>query len=103
MSYMRGDRYLWCDGTHLHFWAADGSDGWAKSGWVEDRGEEASGVALPLEVVDELVVMRLAELVEAGAFAAAVERALSRHGGNGGCVALEQYALALKEALERNA
>ncbi len=108
MSYMRGDFYLWSDGEHLHLWAVDGYDGWDDSIWVEgvrsDRGnasKRASGVALPMDVVDEFVVMRLAEIIDEKRFADAIDRAVARHGGNGGCLSLAVKAADLKAALQK--
>jgi hypothetical protein len=106
MSYMRGQFYLWCDDARLHLWARDGYDGWDKSGWHtpvpdQDRSPDAqsSGVAIPIEISDEFVAMRLAELFAAGELPAAIDRALSKHHGNFGCVALQQHAERLKAAL----
>lgn len=108
MSYMRGDFYLWSDGERLHVWAVDGYDGWDDSIWAEGlrsdqktAGERASGVALPMDVIDELVVMRLAEIVDKRRFADAIDRAVARYGGNGGCVSLAAKAADLKASLQR--
>jgi len=87
-------------------WAVDGYDGWDDSIWAEgargDRetaGQRASGVALPLDVVDELVVMRLAEIIDEKRFADAIDRSVARYGGNGGCLSLAAKAPDLKAAL----
>jgi hypothetical protein len=81
MSYMRGHFCLWSDGERLHLWAVDGYDGWDDSIWAEgvrsDRetaGERTSGVALPMDVVDELVVMRLAEIIDEKRLVDAIDR-----------------------------
>jgi hypothetical protein len=107
MSYMRGDFYFWSDGERLHLWAAGGYDGWDESIWAEavrrDReaaGERPAGVALPLDVVDELVVMRLAEMIDEKRFAHAIDRAVARYGGNGGCLSLAAKATCVKAALQ---
>ena len=107
MSYMRGDFYLWSDGERLHLWAAEGYDGWDDSIWFEgvrnDRetaGKRAGGVALPMDVVDALVVMRLAEIIDEKRFADAIDRAVARYGGNGGCLSLAAKAPDLKAALQ---
>ena len=83
MSYMRGDVYIWADGERVHFWAADGEDGWEESGWAEGRATRsslgaggpasASGVCLRQEIADAYAMMRLAELVDAGALGATID------------------------------
>ena len=78
MAYMRGDYYLWDDESGLHIWAHDGYDSWDKAGWhlreSDDDGEQypvepthlkdginnASGVSIHQEIMDEYVMMRLA-------------------------------------------
>ena len=104
MAYMRGDNYIWT-GTddRVHVWIGDGDDGWRESGWAladDDTllpgREHASGVALPVAVMDEFVVMRFAELLQAGEVDAAVDRALRNHDGNFGCAALVERATQLK-------
>jgi hypothetical protein len=110
MSYMRGAHYLWRDDHQIHLWSRAGYDGWDQSVWAAghtidtDEAPERptpapSGVALPQEVADEYVLLRLAELVAAGRAAAALDRALERHGGNGGAAALAQLAPRLRVAL----
>lgn len=73
MAYLRGDQYVWDDGERLHIWVADGYDGWDESGWaVDEDGQRrsdamnASGVSIPMEIMDEYVVMRLAQLLREG-------------------------------------
>jgi hypothetical protein len=103
MAYMRGDIYLWHDESGLHLWNADGNDGWDDSLWAcsEEDGsrhpgyENASGVSIPQETMDEYVVMRLAELLEAGILEQTVDRAVM----NWGRASLERNAEALKAAL----
>lgn len=56
----------------------------------------AGGVAIPMTVMDEFVVMRLAQLIESGTVGDAVDRAL-RHGNLGG------NALAAHAEVVRNA
>ena len=100
MSYTRGDNYIW-SGTdgRVHLWVADGEDGWAECGWNKGHPHPSpAGVAVGLDVLDEYVVMRFAELVRDGAAAAAIDRALAEHTGNGGCVALGALAESLKRA-----
>jgi hypothetical protein len=52
-----------------------------------------------LDVVDELVVMRLAEIIDEKRFADAIDRSVARYGGNGGCLSLAAKAPDLKAAL----
>jgi hypothetical protein len=106
MAYIRGDYYIWADGENrLHLWAFDGADAWAESGWASDIGgqrlsthQNASGVSLPQEVVDDYVVMRFAELVESHAAAEVVNRAL-RHRNFGG-EAMKERVVAMKKAIK---
>jgi hypothetical protein len=112
MAYMRGRHYLWRD-DRLHVWVADGHDGhdgWDEPDWGEAHrtsGEghtgssRPSGVSLPQDVADEYVVMRLAELLRDGVVLDAIERALTNHAGNGGAVALVQYAEELRRAFRQ--
>src|SRR5688500_3965164 len=110
MSYMRGTHYLWRDDGQVHLWAAAGYDRWDQSAWALGHGVDTdaapergypspSGVALPQAVADEYVLLRLAELVESGAAVATLDRALERHGGNGGARALGDLAPLLRRAL----
>ncbi|MEJ7714020.1 MAG: hypothetical protein WKF84_30275 [Pyrinomonadaceae bacterium] len=96
--------YLWTDGGDvLHIWAADGYDEWDEVGWAVNKrkdGLKPSGVGLPEKVLDELVVMRLAQMLEEGLVDEAIERAISKHGGNYGCYPLAHNAEHLKEALK---
>jgi hypothetical protein len=106
---MRGDYYIWSGGGgRLHIWVADGYDGWDEAGWVTDESEErhpdranASGVGIPEEVMDEFVVMRLAQMIAKGLVEDAIDRAVARGGGNFGCVALAQNKELLKAALRQ--
>jgi len=88
---MRGDNYIWHDGENLHLWVADGKDGWDQSVWYtgvtgkepndEDEGDpdvKASGVLIPESVLDEFVVMRLAEMLQERKAREAVSRAVSK-------------------------
>src|SRR5436309_3151920 len=90
MSYMRGDCYVWGDGHRTHIWVADGEDGWAESGWACDSESnrtpdrlEASGVGILDTTFDELVVMRIAEMIREGLIAGAIDR-VAGPGGSGG-------------------
>jgi hypothetical protein len=78
---MRGDNYIWSDGSGVHFWSANGRDYWEVTGWHVDDDEHireehqdekgevtASGVYLPNDIVDQFVLMRFAELFEEGRF-----------------------------------
>lgn len=113
MAYMRGEYYLWDDESGLHLWAARGYDYWDESGWHRDddgqiyeghlsnRENTASGVSIPQEVIDEYVVMRLAQLVYEGNLVQAIDRAITPRGYNGniGGMMLEKNADKLKAAL----
>ncbi len=107
MAYMRGDYYLWPDADQgLHIWVADGDDGWDQAIWAVDtdgtrRADrvKAGGVCIPEPVMDEFVVMRLAQLIEEGGVEAVLERALSKWRGNFGCASLSKQAQAIREAL----
>ena len=99
MSYMRGDIYIWADSTYVHFWAREGYDGWDEAGWHDPtQAAGASGVALPQAVADEYVVMRMAQMLDEGCVVAAIEQALEKFRGNGGCLALAEHAWVLREA-----
>ena len=105
VAYLRGDYYLWADdGARLHIWVHDGADGWDASGWAADMDGarrtdrmRASGVSIPESVLDEYVMMRIAELIELGNVAPTIDRALRR--GNFGGEALAVRADAIKAAL----
>jgi len=103
MAYMRGEIYIWANDTHIHFWACEGYDGWDKTGWHDSsmRAKAASGVALPHDVADEFVVMRLAQMLDEGCLTDAVARAVGKWRGNGGCHALIEYAGVLCEVATR--
>jgi hypothetical protein len=116
MSYMRGDQYLRSDGDRLHIWVADGHDGWEDSGWAEavkssgraPTGKRAamppsrpSGLAIPEQIADEFVVMRLAELIAEGRAETAIRQAVRRHRGNVGCWELTANSVPLRAALAR--
>jgi hypothetical protein len=102
MAYMRGDTYVWGDEEEIHLWSAGGYDAWDKSIWnhhqlLEHGAEsEASGAGIPWEVFDQLVVMRMAEILEEGSLKRAIDRAVEYHGGNFGCEALRRRAEDLK-------
>ena len=98
MSYMRGDIYIWADSPHVHFWSRDGYDSWDEAVWNSPhQASGASGVALPQAVVNEYVVMRMAEMLDEGCVVAALEQALRKFSGNGGCLALAERAGILRE------
>ena len=107
MSYMRGKNYLWSDGARLHIWVADGYDSWDEAIWAideegkrhEDRSK-ASGVGISEEVMDEFVVMRLAEMVNENLAEEAINRAVA-HGGNFGGALLAKNAEKLKAAIRQ--
>jgi len=98
MSYMRGDMYIWADDHSVHLWSRDGYDGWDEAVWYNpSQGNRASGVALPQTVADEYVVMRMAEMLNEGGVNDAIEQALAKYHGNGGCFALAEHAAVLRE------
>lgn len=105
MSYLRGDNYIWTDGDdRLHIWASDGADGSSESVWAVDATgqrraarKNAGGVAIPNSVMDEYVMMRLAQLIESGAVHNTIERAVRQ--GNFGGTALTARAEAIRNAL----
>lgn len=77
MSYIRGDYYTFVsasgDGEHINFMFSEGS------------------TSMPLEIFDELVAMRVAEMIEEGKLEAAAERAIQKYSGNVGCSALREH------------
>lgn len=113
MAYMRGDYYLWDDESGLHIWAYDGYDGWDEAGWhqhdedvfaeshFENGVNKASGVSIHQEVIDEYVMMRLAQMVHEGIVDAAIDRCTDPEGrgGNIGGMTLTANAEKLKRAL----
>ena len=115
MAYLRGDYYLWTDSDdRLHIWAIDGQDGWDDTIWhrnedgevderhLKDGADQASGTSIPHEVMDEYVVMRLAQMLSEGTVTAAIDRTLGpggRGGGNGGGQELKKNAEKIKAAL----
>lgn len=102
MAYTRGDYYLWSDDSRVHIWVRDGYDGWDDSVWNEGSGGgkgevQPSGVAVPLQVADEFVVMRVAQLIESRQLTDVVTRTVEKWEGNGGCCALTQLGARLKQ------
>ena len=86
---------------------ADGYDGWDEAVWAindsEKRHEDrvnASGVGILEGVMDEFVMMRLAQMLQDGLVKDAIDRAVARGGGNFGCEALAKNREALTAALE---
>lgn len=111
MAYMRGDHYIWRDSDNfIHVWVRDGYDGWDACYEGEEEGSRrpgwanASGVSLSLDVMDEFVVMRLAQLLRDGRVCAAIDRVVgtdSTNAGNFGASDLVQNAAKLKAALSQ--
>lgn len=119
MAYMRGDYYLWDDESGLHIWAYDGYDSWNKTGWHLDDNEDgsedypiaerhlvngenkASGVSIHQEVMDEYVMMRLAEMINEGKIESAIDRVLDPNGrgGNFGGRLIRANAETIKQVL----
>jgi hypothetical protein len=108
MSYHRGDNYIWSDGERLHIWAADGYDGWDEALWAIDESDQrredrvnASGVSIPEAIMDEFVMMRLAQMVAEGLVDEVIDRAIARSSGNFGCDALVKKGEQLKAVLRQ--
>ena len=103
MAYMRGSFYLWQDDVTIHLWSRNGYDGWDQSVWNETvdstvaEANRASGVAIPPGVADEFVVMRIAQLIDEGKLSEAIDRAIHKWGGNGGC----RMLIHLKDRIKR--
>src|SRR5512144_1970620 len=98
MTYMRGRYYIFTTGespkdSRVHLWVATSEPRLKDSGWAASYGvDRVAGASLPEDVLDELVVMRYAQLQEEDKVEPAVQRALRKHGGNVGCDALcRQY------------
>ena len=98
---------MWSDGERLHVWIADGYDGWDQAIWaMDEEGKRhddrlnASGVSISEEVIDEFVVMRLAEMIDENLVREAIDRALA-HGGNFGAAVLVKNAGNLKAAIRQ--
>jgi hypothetical protein len=105
MSYLRGKHYLWSGSDGVHLWAADGEDSWKDSVWATGvkkwklkRGQKPSGVCLPESVLDELVVMRFAELIDERKLVSTIRRVTKGKLGNFGEVSLRFHA---RELLRR--
>lgn len=107
MSYMRGEHYVWSDGDRLHVWVADGYDGWDDSVWLVGGGKpgegrsQASGVGISETVMDEFIMMRLAQMIQEDLVEDAMDRAVIRGGSNFGCAALAKNIEVLKVALRK--
>ena len=106
---MRGNYYLWSDGDNMHIWVADG-DGWDESGWntgpndqPRDFGLDAeskpSGVKIPEKMLNEFVMMRVAEMIHEDVVDETIDRAI-KHGNFGGMI-LKKNAEKLKTALSQ--
>src|SRR5262249_28112910 len=99
-SYMRGANYLWRgEDGRLHLWIDEGFDPWEETGWAEGKTIDprpAAGVAIQQEIMDEYVMMRVAELIETGAASDAIGRALAKFDRNFGCLALKRSEKTLR-------
>lgn len=108
MAYMRGENYIWHDAEdNLHIWSKDGYDGWDVIWAADETGESraegyknASGVSLPMDVMDEYVVKRLAQMIYEGMVEEAIERAITENTNIGGIV-LKRNATKIREALSQ--
>lgn len=101
MAYLRGDYYFWCDdGDYLHLWATDGEDEHL-SGW--ENTEKPGGVKIPEKVMDEYVLMRVAELIYDGKIEETLERIFGPdgQGDNFGAMVLKKNAQKLKQAFSK--
>jgi len=107
MAYMRGDTYVYRSGDDdIHIWVREGYDGWDESLWAMDSDghrhpgfENASGIGMPIDDFDELVVARLVQIIASGTLETTVQRAIDKYRGNFGMRALVQNADALISAL----
>lgn len=63
---------------------------------------QPSGVAIPFEVMDEFVVMSIAQLIKTKELTKVVTRATEKWEGNGGCCALRQLADRLRQLDSRS-
>ena len=93
MAYMREKYYIWIsaadDGTQerIHLWVGvDLVIEKDKGSWADwFAADQALGASMPLDIFDELVVMRYAEL-QAGEKAQEIEqRTMRKYSGNIGC------------------
>src|SRR5512144_350615 len=70
MTYMRGRYYIFTTGespkdSRVHLWVATSEPRVKDSGWAASYGvDRVAGASLPEAVLDELVVMRYAQLQE---------------------------------------
>lgn len=87
MSYMRGANYIWRGEDDVHIWAENGYDYWDDSVWFAGKSKKTrktcSGVRISMSALDELVVMRCAQMTQKE-FHAAVQRAIKKYAGNFG-------------------
>ncbi len=109
MAYLRGECYIWNDESGFHFWAKDGYDSWDIAAWATDETgenraegyENASGVSIHEDVMDAFVMMRLAQLIDAGKIEDVIDRASHELGGNVGSQMLKRNATKLKAVLSQ--
>ena len=112
MAYLRGKYYVWSGGDGVHVWAAGGNDGWKDSIWAHglkqcadqwrlEPGQKPSGVVFPEKVLDEFVVMRLAELIDEGKLEKTILRVVKPKVGNFGEASLRRHAKQILSALRR--
>jgi hypothetical protein len=101
MAYMRGANYFWRgEDDRLHIWIEDGLDPWDPAPG-EPSKRPALGISVDQAVMDEYVMMRLAQLYDEREAIGAIDRAVARHDGNFGCTALVRWAPALRRLLTR--
>jgi len=85
MSYMRGDPYVFVSGYDNEEYI----NIWSKQRTPDDDPPYLTKNYISLDKFDELVVMRMAELIDEGKLEATITRAVKNNGGNVGCCALE--------------
>ena len=94
MAYLRGDYYFGGDGENIHLWVKEDVEG-----GVENDLEGYTGISLPYGVLDEYVVMRLAEMLYAGSIESTIDRAIGHN--NFQTEFLIENAESIKQALQK--
>ena len=106
MSYIRGSNYIFADNEdRLHIWVADGEDNWEISGWGKNPNTNEwreefsapSGVSIPQSIIDQYVIMRFAEILEASKLSVMIDSTLKECGDNFNCTSLIKYHEQLKK------
>ena len=100
MSYTRGDVYVFRSVTEiadapdkeaeiLQIWSQDGGVNLDDIPWK--RNPAAVGIAMPMELFDEVVAMRAAQLLSEGRWDETALRAIEHWSGNFGCAELIRF------------